>query len=103
MLNFQQGLGLGQGEVADRDHMRSNVVELRMAATVAERVELLGVAEVEPCLLSYPRPEPDLEGSVLQGRERPERKPVRGARHVGLPPDDQYDRLILRDGDDRGV
>src|SRR5215831_7432121 len=46
-----------------------------MPAAVAERVELLDIAEPESGLLFDPGTQPDVEGAVRDGVERPERKP----------------------------
>ena len=83
--------------------MQCGIAGLGMTSAVTEGIELLGIAEVEPGLLAHPSSEPALESAVLQRRERSERQPIGGARHVGFPPDDQYDRLVVRDRDDRSV
>ena len=75
MLDFQQGLGLRQSEIADRDDMRSNVVGLRMAAAVAERVELLGIAEIEPRLLSTHALSPISKVRCCNGENGPKGSP----------------------------
>ena len=40
----------GEREIADRDHVRAGVVGARMAAAIAEGVELLHIADGEPGL-----------------------------------------------------
>src|SRR5262249_32388269 len=69
----------------------------------AERIELLGIAEIEPRLLANPGPQANLERAVLHRRERPKWKPISGASHVGLAPDDENDRLIVCDRYDRSI
>ena len=83
--------------------MRTDVAGLGVAAAIAERVELLGVAEVEPGLLAHPGPQAAFERAVLARRERPERQAVGRADAVGLLAHDERDRLVVGDRDDGGV
>ena len=78
--------------------MRAGVAGLGMAAAVAERVELLDIAEPQAGLRLDPGAQADLEGAVARRIERAERQagaPVAAAR-------DQDQRLIALDRDDRG-
>src|SRR5205085_7017427 len=68
----------GEREIADRDHVRGGVARVRMAAAVAEGIELLDVADGERGLRLDEGAQADLEGPVRQRIERPEREP--GAR-----------------------
>ena len=62
--------------------MRAGVARTRVAAAVAEGVELLHVADRQSGLSLDPGPQPDLEGAVRQRIERPERKPRARPAHV---------------------
>jgi len=74
-----------------------------VASAIPERVELLGITEIEPRLLAHPSAQAYFERAVLQRREGAERQSVGGGCDVALPPYDQNDRLVLRYGDKRGV
>ena len=63
-----------QREIADRDHVRAGVARPRVAAAVAEGVELLDVADVDRGLRRHPGAQADLEGAVRQRIERAERQ-----------------------------
>ena len=89
----------GEREIADRDHVRAGVVRPRMAAAVAERVELLDIADGERGLRRHPGAQADLEGAVRQRIERAERQAGAGAAlRIG---GDQDARLLRLDRDDR--
>ena len=63
--------------------MRAGVAGARMAAAVAEGVELLDIADGEPGLRLDPGAQADLEGAVRQRIERTERQAGAG---VALAP-----------------
>ena len=83
--------------------MRSDIAGLGVPSAIAERVELLGIAELQPGLPMHPGAQAAFEGAMLQRRERPERQPVRRARHVRVVADDEHDRLVVGHGDDGRV
>src|SRR5262245_9717635 len=88
----------GERQIADRDRVRPAVALLGMAAAIAERVELLDIADREAGLRLDPAAQADLEGVVLKriertGREAGERRPF--ARRQGQ-------RIVAVDRDDRG-
>ena len=71
-----------------------------MAAAVAERVELLDVADAQPGLLLDPGAQADLEGAMRQRVERTEGK---SGAHIGLVVARNEDRgLTGLNADDRG-
>ena len=81
--------------------MGAGVGRPRVAAAVAEGVELLDIAERSAGLRLDPGAQADLEGAVRQRIERAERQP--GARLVRLAvARDQDRRLPVLDRDDRG-
>ena len=53
-----------QRQIADRDDMRIAVAGARMAAAIAERIELLDIAERHAGLLGDPGAQADLEGAM---------------------------------------
>src|SRR5262249_2913986 len=63
-----------EGEVADRDGVRAAIAVLGVTAAVAERVELLDIADREAGLLLDPAAQADLEGVVCQRIERTRRQ-----------------------------
>ena len=63
-----------QSEVGDRQHARTVVVAAEVAIAVAEGVELLDVAELEPGLLAHPAAQAELERAVAFGVEAAERQ-----------------------------
>ena len=72
-----------------------------MAAAVAERIELLDIADAQAGLLLDPGAQADLEGAVRQRIERAERQA--GARLAALAVARHQDRgLPILHGDDRG-
>ena len=93
--------------------MHAGVVGPRVAAAVAERVELLDIADGDRCLRRHPVAQADLEGAVRQRIERPERQARanaafriggdENARLLGLHRDDgrgqpHFDRRQMRVG-----
>src|ERR1700722_2081619 len=85
--------------------MGAGIAGPRMAPTVAERVELLHIADGEAGLGLDPGPQPDPEGAVGERIEGTERQA--GPRFIpafaGIPiTGDQDRRFIAFDGDDRG-
>ena len=54
----------GEREIADRNHVRAGVVGARMAAAVAEGVELLDIADGQAGLRLDPGAQADLEGAM---------------------------------------
>ena len=81
--------------------MRAGVARPRVAAAVAEGVELLDIADVERGLRRHPGAQADLEGAVRQRIERAERQAGAGARFAGVG-GDQDARLVRLHRDDRG-
>ena len=55
--------------------MGIGVAGLGMPAAIAERIELLDVAQPQPGLFFHPGAQADLEGAVRHRVERAERKP----------------------------
>src|SRR5680860_717520 len=90
-----------QRQRADRECMRPSRVGV--PAPVAERIELLHVAEVEPGLPLYPFAQADLERAVGTRGERPERKRVPRARTGRAGAHHEYVGLPLAYRDDGGV
>src|SRR6185369_8200182 len=90
----------GEGEVADRKHVRADVTGHGMAAAVAERIELLDVAELEGALFGDPRPQARLECAMRDRIKRPEGQGVGLAILAG---DGEDQGLLVVDGDDRRV
>ena len=83
--------------------MRPDVAGLGVPAAIAECVELLGIAELEPCLPVHPGAQATFEGAVLQ-RARTARTAARPSRPPHrLVADDEHDRLVVGHGDDRRV
>ena len=103
VLHVERGLRLRQRQIADGHDVRADVAGLGVPAAIAECVELLGIAELEPRLPVHPGAQAALEGAVLQRRERPERQPVRRARHIRLVANDEHDGLVVGHGDDGRV
>src|SRR4029453_1326955 len=91
----------GQSEIADGKHMRP--AGLGMAPAIAERVELLDIAEIEPGLPLDPFAQADLERAMGAGRERAEGKRVPCTRAGRAGADDENMRLARTDRDDGGV
>src|SRR5207245_9752140 len=90
--------GARECEIADRDHMRAGVAGFRMTAAIAERIELLDIAEPQTRLRLDPGAQADFEGAMARRIERTERqagKPVTAARS-------QDQRLMILNSDDRG-
>ena len=54
----------GQGEIADRNHMRIAVAQSRMATSIAKSVELLDVTQRRAGLLRNPLAQATIKGSV---------------------------------------
>ena len=61
--------------------MRIGVARARMAAAIAERIQLFDIADIERGLRRHPFAQSDLEGAV---RERVERTGRQTRRQVGL-------------------
>ena len=93
----------GQSEIADRENMRGGVARLGVPAAVAESVELLDIAEVEPGLPLHPGAQADLEGAVGARGERAEGKRVPFARPHFAGAHHENMRLLLAHADDRGI
>ena len=72
----------GQGQIADRDHMRVAAAGAAVTAAITERVELLDIAERRPGLFGDPGAQADLEGAMGDRIERARRQ----ARARRLPP-----------------
>src|SRR6266478_2204572 len=82
---FETGAGGAQGgeilrharerEIADGDHVGAGIARPRVAAAIAEGVQLLHIANRKAGLRLDPRPQPDFEGAVRERIERPERQP----------------------------
>ncbi len=66
--------GARQREIADRHHVRAGVAGLGMPAAIAERVELLDIAEPQARLFLDPGAQADLESAVARRIERAERQ-----------------------------
>ncbi len=66
----------GEGEIADRQDVRGAIAGLGVTAAVAEGVELLDIAEVEPGLPLDPGAQPDVERAVGARGEGAEGKRV---------------------------
>src|SRR5215831_2168485 len=87
----------GERQVADRDHVRPAVAALGVPAAIAERVELLDIADREPGLLPDPAAQPDLEGVMRErieraGRQAGEPRAVARCERHGLVAVDRDDR-----------
>src|SRR4029079_15372515 len=91
----------GEGEIADRHDVRAGVVGARMAAAIAEGVELLHIADGEPGLGTHPRAQADLEGPMRGRVERTEWQSRAGAALAAVA-GDENGRLLALDGHDRG-
>ena len=91
----------GQREIADRKSMRA--AGLGVAAAVAERIELLDIAEIEPGLPLHPFAQADLEGPVRARREQAEGKRVPCARSCRAGPHHEDVGLLVAHRDDGGV
>ena len=72
-------------QIADRDHMQPIVARPRVPPTVAERVKLLHIAEVEAGLPLHPVAQADFERAVLERREQAERQRGRRALWTRAP------------------
>src|SRR5262245_26839388 len=79
--------------LADRADLGAGIARPRVAAAIAEGVELLHVANRKAGLGPHPGPQPDFEGAMRERVERPERQPraglalgaVAGHENGGLP------------------
>jgi hypothetical protein len=80
--------------------VRTGVARLRVAAAVAERIELLDIADRERGLRGDEGAQPDLEGAVLERVERPARQPERVA--LGATQNQNARRAVLDRHDRRG-
>ena len=89
-----------QRQIADRHDVWSDVAGLGVPAAIAERVELLGIAELQARLPVHPGAQSTLERAVLHRRERSERQSVGGARDLGVVANDEHDGLVVGHGDD---
>ncbi len=89
----------GECEVANRHRVRAGVARPRVAAAIAEGVELLHVADGERGLLGGEGAQPNVEGAMRQRIERARRQPheVAAARRR-----DQDLRRVFLDRDDGG-
>jgi len=90
----------GEREVADGDDVRTGIARLRMTAAVAECVELLHVAQLQPGLLLHPGPQADLERAVLERRERSKWKTVGAGAGIALVAHHEHHRLVAVHGKD---
>src|SRR6516165_2780200 len=108
---FESGAGRAQGgeilrharerEIADRDHVGAGIARPRVAAAIAEGVQLLHIADRKAGLRLDPRPQPDFEGAVRERIERPERQ--RRARLArGAVAGHENGRLLVLHRHDRG-
>ncbi len=88
----------GEREIADRDDVRAGVARMRMAAAVAEGIELFDIADIERGLRRHPFAQADLEGAVREGIECAGRQA--GARLVAVA-GDEHRRLLVLHRDDR--
>ncbi len=81
--------------------MRRGVARPRMAAAIAEGVELLHIADSEAGLRLDPGAQADLEGAVRERIERTEGKPGAGLALAAVT-GHENGRLLALDGDDGG-
>src|SRR5499426_483766 len=88
-------------EIADRDDVGAGIARPRVAAAIAEGVELLDVADRKAGLGLDPGPQPDFEGAMRQRVERPEREPRAGLSPGGVA-GHQNGRLLALHRHDRG-
>src|SRR5262249_27191419 len=108
---FEAGAGRTQGgeilrharerEIADRDDVGAGIARPRVAAAIAEGVELLDVADRKAGLGLDPGAQPDFEGAMRQRVERPEREPRAGLALGGVT-GHQNGRLLALHRHDRG-
>src|SRR5262249_31904434 len=87
--------------IADRDDVGVGIARPRVAAAIAEGVELLDVADGKAGLGLDPGPQPDFEGAMRQRVERPEREPRAGLALGGVA-GHQNGRLLALHRHDRG-
>ena len=80
-----------------------NLPHGRMPPAVAERVELLHVAELDSGLAFHPLAQADLEGTVRARREWTKRQRIPGARPRGAGPRHEDMRLLIAHHDDGRV
>ena len=101
------GVG-GQAQIADRDDPRGAGSDLGpgcVATLVAEGVELLDIAQLEPGLLGDEGPQTQLESAMALRIERAERQTGQGGGDIGdgvMRPNGQHHGLAVADGDDHG-
>ena len=87
-------------EIADRDHVRAGVARPRMPAAIAEGVELLDIADVEPVCAATQARRPISKVRCESGSNGPNGSPARVAPLGGFAGDEDR-RLLGLDGDDR--
>src|SRR4051812_20736550 len=90
----------GESEIADRKNVRCHIAGLGVPASIAKRIKLLDIAEIEPGLLLDPGAEADFQGAVRPGRKRSkgERVPIGRAGGSGMYHQDL--RLAVAEADD---
>ncbi len=102
----------GEGQITHRDHPRrvrtldrAHVGHGRIAAAVAESIELLHIAEIEAGLLGHERPQRQFEGASALRIEGAERQAHQGGWPAGarvVRTHGEHHRLAVADGDDHG-
>src|SRR5262249_28937391 len=86
----------------DRDHVRAGVARQRVAAAVAEGVELLDVADPQARLRLDPVAQTDFEGVVRERIEWAERQAVGFIAVMAVARDQDRPRVRLHGDDRRG-
>ena len=76
---------------------------LGVASAIGERVELLGITEVQTCLIVNPGPEPAFKRTMLTRIKRAKRQYVRRADAVRVATDHKSNGLIVGNRYDRRV